>query len=315
MLELFHIDGVVPILPTPFRSDDEIDFESVGPLIRFARAAGACAVCLPAYASEFYKLDDGERLALVRAAVEHADGNLPVIAQANSPSLKHVIASARQALDAGAAAVCTAVPRLFAVGEPALYDYFDRLLGEIRAPYVIQDFNPGGSSLSVDFIARLHRAHPHFCYVKLEEPMLAMRIGAIHEATSGGVGVLEGWGGMYTLDLGPAGVAGVVPGLALTDLLRRVFELARAGRREEAAPVFEGILPQILFSLQNMELFHHAEKRLLVARGVLREAHVRRLAMHVSDHDAAYIDFLNGRVLALLQHLGLPRNPAHHATV
>jgi len=39
------------------------------------------------------------------------------------------------------------------------------------------------------------------------------------------------------------------------------------------------VLPQIVLSLQHMELFHHAEKRLLVARGILLEAVVRQLSL------------------------------------
>ena len=50
---LERIDGIVPIVPTPFASNEEIDSQSLRRLIDFAHAAGACAVCLPAYASEF----------------------------------------------------------------------------------------------------------------------------------------------------------------------------------------------------------------------------------------------------------------------
>jgi len=72
--------------------------------------------------------------------------------------------------------------------------------------------------------------------------------------------VIEGWGGMYILELVPAGVCGIMPGLALTDLLARVYRLVKAGQREEAYETFQGVLPQIVFSLQNMELFPHAER-------------------------------------------------------
>jgi len=42
------------------------------------------------------------------------------------------------------------------------------------------------------------------------------------EATDGEVGVLEGWGGVYMLDLIPAGICGVMPGLGVSDLLALV---------------------------------------------------------------------------------------------
>jgi 2-keto-3-deoxy-L-arabinonate dehydratase len=306
----FAINGVMPVIPTPFRENEEIAWESLASMIAFARAAGACAVCLPAYASEFYKLSDNERLRLIEESVRCAGGAIPVVAQVNAPSLGQAIPMAKAATDLGASAIATAVPRLFAIPEDDLYDYFDRFLGAVKLPFIVQDFNPGGATVSVAFVARLHRAHPHFQYLKLEEPMMAGKAAAVRQATEDGVKVLEGWGGMYLLDLVPTGIAGVVPGLGPVDLLDRVFRLAKAGRREEASPLFEAVLPQIVYSLQNLELYHHAEKRLLQARGVLDTVVVRRPRMTLSNHEAAHIDFVNRRILALLDQFGMPRNPA-----
>jgi 4-hydroxy-tetrahydrodipicolinate synthase len=64
--------GTVPIIPTPFHEDETIDEDSLRSLIDFAVASGIKAVCLPAYASEFYKLTDEERLFVVRIAVQHS---------------------------------------------------------------------------------------------------------------------------------------------------------------------------------------------------------------------------------------------------
>ena len=310
MANKFVIDGIVPIIPTPFHDNEEIAWESLGGMMDFAVAAGACAVCLPAYASEFYKLSEEERLRLVKEAVARAAGRIPVIAQVNSASVRQAVETARVVQEFGVEAVCSAVPRLFAVPESDLYEYFEELLGEIRVPFILQDFNPGGASVSVEWVARLHRAHPQFRYLKLEVPMMAGKARAIREATGGEVGVLEGWGGMYLLELVEAGIAGVVPGLGMADLLARVFRLAKEGKREEAYPIFAAVLPQIVYSLQNLELYHHAEKRLLAARGVLKEVEVRRAGMRLGRHDEEYIEFLNGRVLGVLDQLGMARNPA-----
>jgi len=306
----FLIDGMVPVIPTPFQENEEIAWESLPPMIDFARAARASAVCLPAYASEFYKLGESERLRLIEAAVQAAAGKIPVVAQVNAPSLSQAISMARTAAEMGASAIATAVPRLFAVPEDDLYDYFDRLLSQVRLPVIIQDFNPGGATVSVAFVERLHRSHPHFQYLKLEEPMMAAKAIAIREATAGEVKVLEGWGGMYLLDLAPTDIAGVVPGLGAVDLLDRAFRAAKAGQRQQACRTFEAVLPQIVYSLQNLELYHHAEKRLLQARGVLNTVVVRRPRMSLSAHEAAHIDFINRRILELLEEFGMPHNPA-----
>ena len=73
--------------------------------------------------------------------------------------------------------------------------YFEALLSSTSLPYIIQDFNPGGASVSPAFLARLKEACPNLKYVKLEEPLLAGKVRAVLAATKGQVGVLEGWGG------------------------------------------------------------------------------------------------------------------------
>lgn len=309
------LNGIVPIIPTPFGPEEQIDRQAFRQLLDFACSTDLAAICLPAYASEFYKLSDGERREIISLTIEHVDGRLPVIAQANSASAAQAAELACFAQDAGADAVALAVPRQFAVRERDLLRYFDRILTSVEVPLLIQDFNPGGPTVSVDFVVQLHRMHPHFRWVKLEEPMMAPRVRSILDATGGEVGVFEGWGGMYLLELAPAGICGVMPGLGPADLLARVYRLAKEARLQEAYDVFQGVLPQIVFSLQNMELYHHAEKRLLAARGIIADCAVRDLRIDLDAQDAQHIDFLNRNILALLDRLNMPRFPAKQAVV
>jgi hypothetical protein len=69
------------------------------------------------------------------------------------------------------------------------------------------------------------------------------------------------------------------------------------------------VLPQITYSLQSMEFFHHPEKALLTARGVLPAAIVRDATFTVGTVDQAHIAFLNRKILELLDQLGLARRP------
>ena len=304
-----QIRGIVPIIPTPFQSNEHIAWDELPNLIDFACAAGVSAVCLPAYASEFYKLSENERARLVVEAVAHAKGRVPVVAQVNYSSALQAAQVAANMQKCGASGISVAVPRLFSLSERDLFRYFDRILKAIEVTLIVQDFNPTGPSLDPSFIRDLHREHPHFRYVKLEEPMMAAKVEAILDKTGGEVGVLEGWGGMYMMQLVPAGICGVMPGLGLADVLSLTFQLLAEGKSEEAYDIFQGVLPQIAFSLQNMELYHHAEKKLLQARGILASTTVRDASMDVRASDMEHIDFLNSRILALLDRLHLRRNP------
>ncbi|MCX6217851.1 dihydrodipicolinate synthase family protein [Spirosoma sp.] len=296
--ELF---GVVPIIPTPFTENEEIDEDALRRLIDFAIDGGIKAVCLPAYASEFYKLTDEEKLQVVRVAVERAAGRLKIVAQSNHPSLKVAIKLAQANVKAGADVISLAVPRIFSLPENSLKAYLSEFLQSIPdTPVLIQDFNPGGSSISVGFIKELMDENPNFKYLKLEEPLCAPKFESIIQATNDRIGLFEGWGGLYMLELVPIGIRGVMPGLAVADILQKIFTLRSGGDDVKAFELFERVMPQIFFSLQNMELFHYAEKELLIARGVLSNSIARKAAYIPDPSSVSYIRELNQRILDIV---------------
>ena len=306
-MQHFEIDGIVPIVPTPFFADGTLDWRSLERLLDFAVSAGVSAVCLPAYASEFYKLTDSERRDVVIRAIELLDARLPVVGQVNHVSTAHVAETARELECAGASAISVAVPRLFNLPECDLLRYFGRILDAIGIPLLIQDFNPGGTTLSLDFLRQLRRQHQHFRYLKLEEPLMSERVRTIVDGTDGEVGVIEGWGGMYMIELMGAGIVGVMPGLAVADVLQLIWNRERLGDKDGAYAAFLGVLPQISYSLQSLEFFHHAEKSLLTARGVLPATVVREVTLTVGENDLEHIGFLNWKVLEWIDHLGLAK--------
>lgn len=293
--ELF---GVVPIVPTPFTKDEEIDVEALKKLIDFAIDSEIKAVCLPAYASEFYKLSDDEKLQVVKIAVDHAAGRIKIVAQSNHPSLKIAIKIALANIEAGADVISLAVPRIFHLPESSIKEYLSGFFSAMPdTPVLVQDFNPGGSSISASLIKDLMNEHANFRFLKLEEPLCAPKFEDIIKKTEGKVGLFEGWGGLYMLELIPVGIIGVMPGLGVSDILQKVFNLRKTGENDKAFELFEKVMPQIFFSLQNMELFHYAEKELLIARGILTENVVRKAAYIPDAATAAYVKELNQRIL------------------
>jgi dihydrodipicolinate synthase/N-acetylneuraminate lyase len=293
--------GVVPIIPTPFTEKEEIDGDALRRLIDFAVAGGMEAACLPAYASEFYKLTDEEKLQVVKIAVEHSGGRIHIVAQSNHPSLKVAVKLAQVNVEAGADMISLAVPRIFSLPENSLKEYLGVFMRSIsQTPVLIQDFNPGGQSISVRLIKELMDEHPNFKYLKLEEPLGAPKFEQIIKTTEGRVGLFEGWGGLYMMELIPIGITGVMPGLAVSDILQKAFMLRKNGENEKAFDLFEKVMPQIFFSLQNMELFHYIEKELLIARGILTNSVVRKATYKPDASTMTYIKELNGRILRLV---------------
>ncbi len=292
------IRGIVPVLPTPFTPDGEgLDHESLSRAIEFSVASGFAAVCLPAYASEFYKLTMNERDALVQSAVETAAGRIPVIAQSNHHSASLAAGIARKNETLGADLISVAVPRLFDIADADVHRFLARVLDATSLPVLVQDFNPGGQTISAALTRRLHDDYPHFRYLKLEQPLMAPRVVEILEETGGAVQVLEGWGGLYLLEGIEAGICGAMPALGVADVLQKAYGLAVGGDRDAAMDVFEPILPYLVFSLQNMELLLKMEKALLRRRGILSNDVVRDATLTPDPKTEAYVQFLIDRVM------------------
>ena len=295
-----ELKGIVPVLPTPFGPDDAIDLDSLSRVVAFCVEKSFGAACIPAYASEFYKLTMDERYALVQAAVQAAGDELQIIAQANHFSGTLAGEIARKNEELGADIVSVAIPRMFDISEADVYRFLESVLQSTSLPVLVQDFNPGGPTISASLARQVNDEYPHFRYLKLEQPLMAPRVVEILDETRGAVQVLEGWGGLYLLEGIQAGICGAMPALGVADVLQETFDFASAGDMNAASDRFERILPYLVFSLQNMELLLRMEKSLLVRRGLLASDRVRDATLTPDPRTEAYTAFLIDRVMQVV---------------
>jgi 4-hydroxy-tetrahydrodipicolinate synthase len=299
------LTGAVPIIPIPFDASENIDEEALRQLVEFAVAKGFAGICVPAYLSEFYKLSDEERIRVVKIAVDQAAGRLLVIAQSNHGSSRLALATARTHVENGADLISILVPRTFVLSDDDLLRYLKPILNGVEVPSLVQDYYPGGITIGPSFVARLSAECPGFRYLKLEEPQVMTKLLAIREVTQDKIKVMDGTGGLYLLELIPAGIAGVMSGLGSADILNTVFRLRAANRFGEASQLYEKLLPRIVFGAQNFELMLYCEKRLLYARGLLASARCRDACIAPDPHTVRYVDEMNEQFMRALATAGL----------
>ena len=287
-----QINGVVPVIPIPFQDDESIDEASLRRCVDFVCQSQMAALCLPAYASEFYKLSEAEREQVIGIAIEANQQRIPVIAQANHASSKVAASLARRYEAMGADVISFAIPRQFGTTDADLLRYCGTIADAVSIPVLIQDFAPGKATIDADFIEQMHKQHPNFLYAKLEEPMIIDKLVRIQDKVGNQVGILEGWGGYYMLEAIPAGIVGIRPGVPYCDLLDRVYKARKAGDDERAYDLFAALLPMMNFTLQDFELFLQVEKRILVRRGIFDFANLRQLTMTPSNAVLKHVEFL-----------------------
>lgn len=138
---------------------------------------------------------------------------------------------------------------------------------------------------------------------------MADKVIAIRERIGSRAGILEGWGGMYLLEmylleLMPHRICGVMPGVPLIELPAMAYGLRKSGRNAETVQLNGTVSPFISFTLQNLEVFWHAEKRLPAMRGLLESPPVRNSTCTLSDRNAEYANLLCEQVLDVIEKAG-----------
>ncbi|MEH6726757.1 MAG: dihydrodipicolinate synthase family protein [Hyphomicrobiales bacterium] len=80
MSSSMNIDGVVPVMLTPFSSENEIDVAGLNRLIEWYLAKDCAALFAVCQSSEMQKLTLKERVSLARLVVTQTAGRVPVVA-------------------------------------------------------------------------------------------------------------------------------------------------------------------------------------------------------------------------------------------
>ena len=102
------LQGVLPILPTPFADDGAVDEASLRRLIDFELEVGVHGVSVLGFMGEAHRLSTAERKQVVATAVDQAGGSFPTWAGVLAFGAAGAIEQAREAQELGADGVFVA---------------------------------------------------------------------------------------------------------------------------------------------------------------------------------------------------------------
>ena len=106
-----RLEGVFPVLPTPFTPGGEPDADALLRLADWAIACGVDGIVFPGMASEVETLKPEERAALVARLGRHVGGRVPFIVGASDPDPARAAARVREGRAAGAVAAMVMAPQ------------------------------------------------------------------------------------------------------------------------------------------------------------------------------------------------------------
>lgn len=271
------LTGVLPIAPTPFHADGALDLDGKKRVLDCMIDQGVDGICILANYSEQFVLSDDERETLLKLSTEHVAGRVPVIATISHFSTAIAAARARRAAEAGAAMVMMMPPYHGAslrADEDAMLEHFQRVAEVGQLPIMVQDAPLSGVPLSAAFLVRVARAVPLVRYFKIEVPGTATKLRALIAAGGDLIeGPFDGEEGITLLADLDAGATGTMTSAMYSDLVKPIVAEHRAGRRAEAAALYNKLLPLINF--ENRQCGLRATKTVMMEGGVIKSDHVR----------------------------------------
>jgi len=148
--------GSIPAIVTPMHDDGSLDLPAFRKLIDWHVEEGTDAIVVVGTSGESATLDVEEHILMVKTAVEHAAGRLPIIAGTGGNSTAEAIELTRLAKEVGAQASLQVVPYYNKPTQEGIYRHFSTIAQTVELPVILYNV-PGRTvaDMSNETILRL----------------------------------------------------------------------------------------------------------------------------------------------------------------
>jgi 4-hydroxy-tetrahydrodipicolinate synthase len=160
------IKGSIVAIVTPMHEDGSLDKDGLKKLIDWHIAEGTDGIVIVGTTGESATVSVDEHCELIRLAVEHCAGRIPVIAGAGANSTAEAIRLTRYAKDAGADATLQVVPYYNRPTQEGMFRHFSAIAEAVDLPVILYNV-PGRTvaDMSNETIVRLSKV-PNIVGVK-----------------------------------------------------------------------------------------------------------------------------------------------------
>jgi 4-hydroxy-tetrahydrodipicolinate synthase len=131
------ITGSIVALVTPMHEDGSVDFDALRRLIDWHVAEGTQCIGAVGTTGESPTVSVEEHCEVIRVAVEHAAGRIPVMAGAGGNSTAEAIELSRYALKVGADCTLSVVPYYNRPSQEGIYAHFRAIAEAVDIPMVL----------------------------------------------------------------------------------------------------------------------------------------------------------------------------------
>ncbi|MDF1894472.1 dihydrodipicolinate synthase family protein [Rahnella sp. Lac-M11] len=284
------ICGVNPIAALPFTAQGEPDYTSFSRLLEHLAATGIQGLTLFGIASEFPKLDDSERLLLADCFLSDLKGSGIFRAMSvTDHSTEVAVKRARDYQKRGADALMLLPPFFLQPDADAISHHIFSVLEAVDIPVMVQ-YAPGETGLAItpEQLSEVAARYPHAVF-KIEcNPPVDYTREFLKRAPQ--ASVLNGYAGLYMLEMLAAGGKGVMPGCSFSEVYVQIYRLWQAEKQHEAQELHGKLLPWIRRWMTHCEYIIQVEKTILHKRGIIATDYCRHPGWTLTAEDHQMID-------------------------
>jgi 4-hydroxy-tetrahydrodipicolinate synthase len=268
-----QLEGIYPVVPTPFEENGDVDHESIEKLTAFMIEKGVNGLAVLGALGEGHKLDQNERNQVIRQFKSNLPKGFELVVGVRSAATDLALRMAQAAQASGADAIL--LGPLSLQSDTALHTYYQRVSSAVEVPVIIHDYPAAtGIFMSPDLIGRLFKENKNIVYIKLEDPPTGPKMEAVRKLAGSEAKIFGALGGMYAFEELDRGAVGIMTGFAYPELLVELYRRYRSNDIDGAATIFYDMLPLNRLEFQP-GIGVSIRKQILVKRGVFKTAYVR----------------------------------------
>ena len=284
------LNGVFPVLPTPFHNNGTPDPESLARLVQYLIQSGVQGMTYPGVASEVGELSIEERVVLTQLVLDKAGHHRKVVVGGSTKSLedtKRLLSALGPSLQK-ASAIMVAAPA--GMDTAALIAFFSEVSGNTQGvPLMLQNLPaPAGPGLSANVLVEILNAVPSIHYVKEEALPSGQRLTQVlAKAPSSLKGVLGGAGGRYITDELRRGACGTMPAIELAEVHVALWKAHENKNTALVNELFTRMLP--VLNIQAIFIWS-LTKYVIHSRGLISCTKQRASGPLIDELDAQDVD-------------------------
>ena len=286
----YPFKGLGVAMVTPFKTDGQIDFESLARIVENLIAGGVDHLCVLGTTAETPTLSASERLEVVKFVIKQVKGRIPMMVGCSSNCTAAVLEQIKDYQLDGIDAILSAVPFYNKPSQEGIYRHFAEIAKASAKPIVLYNV-PGRTGVNMTAQTTLRIAREFKNVIGIKEASGNMeQVKEIIAGAPEGFRVIIGDDSlaMEAIRNGAAGVISVI-GNAVPKRFSELVHLTMQGKYAEAEQIQKQLSP--LYGLLFKEGSPCGVKALMADRGVLEN--VMRLPL-VPVSDALTKEILNG---------------------